>query len=333
MPEIIQEGVKMCTAVSYKTDDHYFGRNLDLDYSYAESVIISPRNFPFHFRKTDDVSSHYAIIGVAYVVDGYPLYYDAINEKGLGIAGLNFPENADYKPERNDKRNIAPFELIPWLLGICQSVDEVKEHLKDVNISNTPFSETLPLSPLHWMIADSTSSLTLEVVKDGIKLYDNPTHVLTNNPPFDVQMFLLNNYMSLSPHQPTNTFSPCLSLETYSRGMGALGLPGDLSSSSRFVKASFTRLNSVSGSSESESISQFFHILGSVAQPRGCVAADNGYEYTIYSTCYNTDKGILYYTTYENSQLSAVDMHKVDLDSKNLVSYPMIHGQQIAWQN
>ena len=113
-----------------------------------------------------------------------------------------------------------------------------------------------------------------------------------------------------------------------------MGLPGDLSSLSRFVKATFTKMNSLSGESESESISQFFHILGSVYQQRGCVhMGENQYEITIYSSCCNTDKGIYYYTTYENSQITGVDMHKENLDGSELVNYPLITGQQILMQN
>ena len=116
--------------------------------------------------------------------------------------------------------------------------------------------------------------------------------------------------------------------------MGAMGLPGDLSSASRFVKATFTKMNSVSGDSESESISQFFHILGSVEQQRGCVyMGDNKYEITIYSSCCNTDKGIYYYTTYENSQITGVDMYKENLETDKLIMYPLIPGQQIKMQN
>jgi choloylglycine hydrolase len=116
--------------------------------------------------------------------------------------------------------------------------------------------------------------------------------------------------------------------------MGALGLPGDLSSASRFVKVAFTKMNSLSGDSESESISQFFHILGSVEQQRGCVHMGEGkYEITLYTSCCNTDKGIYYYTTYENSQITAVDMHREDLEGNVPVSYPLITGQQIKYQN
>ena len=324
----------MCTAADYKTADHYFGRNLDLEYSYNETITVTPRNYPFHFRCGTDITSHHAIIGVAFVVDNYPLYYDAVNEKGLGIAGLNFPGNADYKPEEKGLDNIAPFELIPWILSQCSSVSEAETLLSRINITNTNFSDTLPLSPLHWMIADKNRAITVEAVKDGVKVFENPVHVLTNNPGFDIQMFSLNNYMSCSAKPPLNSFSTHLNLETYSRGMGGLGLPGDLSSQSRFIKAAFTRANSVSGTTESESISQFFHILGSAAQQRGCVdLGNNKYEYTIYTSCCNTDKGIFYYTTYENSQVSAVDMRKENLDSDKLVSYPMIKGQQIKMQN
>ena len=324
----------MCTAITYYTNDHYFGRNFDLEYSYNETVTITPRNYEFKFRKVESIKNHYAIIGMAYVTNNYPLYYDAINEKGLGMAGLNFPENADYKEIDVEKNNIAPFEFIPYILSQCSNVEEAKKILKNINIAKIDFSDELPVSPLHWIIADKESSITVESVKEGLKIYDNPVGVLTNNPTFDIQLFNLNNYMNLSTEKPVNNFSKNLNLETYSRGMGAIGLPGDLSSASRFVKAVFTRMNSKSGTSESESISQFFHILESVYQQRGCVhMGEDKYEITIYSSCCNMDKGIYYYTTYENSQISGIDMYKENLNDSELVSYNLIEGQQIIMQN
>lgn len=324
----------MCTAITYKTKDHYFGRSLDYEYSYDETVTITPRNFPFHFRKAGDCLHHHAMIGVAYVVDGQPLYYDATNEKGLSMAGLNFPGNADYKLEKAEMDNIAPFEFIPWILGQCATIMEARAKLGRLNLVNIPFSDQLPLAPLHWIISDRMESITVECTKQGLKIYPNPVGVLTNNPGFDMQMSRLNDYMGLSAYPPINHFSKDIAFETYSRGMGAMGLPGDLSSASRFVRAVFTKMNSVSGDSEQESISQFFHILGSVAQQRGCVRlGEDEYEITIYSSCCNTDKGIYYYTTYENSQITAVDMHREDLDSREPVSYPLLTGQQIRMQN
>ena len=324
----------MCTAVAYKTKDHYFGRNLDLEYSYHETVTITPRNYHFQFRNTQDMETHLAIIGMAYVVDSYPLYYDATNEKGLSMAALNFPDNAVYQPLKKDKVNVTSYELIAWILSRFQSVDEVVKILDEVNITNQCFNDELPISPLHFMVSDKNRSIVLEPMTTGLMVYDNPVNVLTNNPPFLYHLTNLNNYMSLTNETPKNNFSDKLTLNQYSRGMGSLGLPGDLSSVSRFVRAAFTTLNSVSGEKEEESVSQFFHILNAVYQQRGCVKMEKDvYEKTVYSSCCNTDKGIYYYTTYDNAQITAVDMHKEDLDGKELILYELIKEQQINYQN
>ena len=324
----------MCTAATYKTKDGYFGRTLDYEFSYGDEITITPRNYQFNFRNTESMNTHYAIIGMAYVAGNYPLYYDAINEKGLGIAGLNFVGNAAYNKPVENKTNIAQFELIPWILGQCSTIKDAKALLDNINIIDTPFNAELPLAQLHWIISDKDEAITVESMADGLHIYDNPVGILTNNPPFNIQMFSLNNYMNLSPKNPENKFSDKLPLHPYSRGMGAIGLPGDLSSASRFAKAAFTKMNSVSGNSEEESVSQFFHILGSVDQQRGCCEVHDGkYEITIYTSCCNLDKGIYYYTTYNNHQISAVDMHRENLDSDKLVRYPIILNQNINFQN
>ncbi len=324
----------MCTAATYKTADFYFGRTLDNDFSYGDEVTITPRNYPFHFRKLGDIDTHYAMIGMAYIAQDYPLYYDAVNEKGLAVAGLNFVGNAVYRECVNDKDNLAQFEFIPWILSQCATVKQTRVLLKRVNICNIKFAENLPAAQLHWIIADSEEAITVETVANGIKVYDNPVGVLTNNPPFDEQLFALNNYMHLSAKPPVNTFAPGLKLQQYSRGMGAIGLPGDLSSQSRFVRAAFTRMNAVSGKGELESVSQFFHILSAVDQQRGCCVLENGeYEVTLYTSCCNVTKGIYYYTTYDNHQITAVDMHRENVDGKILVRYPTVKEEQIWIQN
>ena len=324
----------MCTAVTYKTKDFYFGRTLDYEFSYCEEITITPRNFPFEFRHRDTIDNHYAIIGMAYVFEDYPLYYDGVNEKGLSMAGLNFVGNAVYNSYMDGKINIAQFEFIPYILGSCASVKEARVLLDNINLVNTPFSEKLPVSQLHWIIADKDDCITIESVADGLKIYDNPVGVLTNNPTFPEQIFNLNNYMHLSPNEPKNTFSDKLNLKKYSRGMGALGLPGDLSSQSRFVRVAFVKMNSVSDISEVDSVSQFFHILNSVDQQRGCCRLENNkYEITIYTSCCNATKGVYYYTTYNNHMISSVDMNKENINAKELIRFPLIIGEQINKQN
>ena len=324
----------MCTAATYKTKDFYFGRTLDYEFSYCEEVTVTPRNYPFHFRTMGTMERHYAMIGMAFVQEDYPLYYDAVNEKGLGMAGLNFVGNAAYRDPAPDKDNVAVFEFIPWVLSQCATVAEARKLIGKINLTTETFNAHLPVAYLHWLIADREEAITVEAMKDGIHIHDNPVGVLTNNPPFDQQMFRLKDFMHLSRKDPANRFAEGLDLTRYSRGMGALGLPGDLSSQSRFVRVAFVKMNSVSGDSEAESVSQFFHILGSVDQQRGCCDVGEGeYEITIYTSCCNADKGIYYYTTYDNHQITAVDMHKENLEGSALCRYPLVRDQQIFWQN
>lgn len=314
----------MCTAATYFSKDAYFGRNLDYDFSYGEEVVITPRKYPFHFRHAGLNDNHYSIIGMACVIDEDPLFYDAINEAGLGMAGLNFVGNAKYNKlnENDDVDNITQFEFIPWVLGQCANIEEVKRLLARINLLDEPYSDKLPIAALHWLISDNRETITVEATKDGLNIYDNTIGILTNNPPFDYQMFNLNNYINVSNKDPENHFG--VPLKIYSRGMGGIGLPGDLSSQSRFIKTAFTKVNSFTYDNEMESVSQFFHILASVEQQKGCCEVRKGaYEYTIYTSCCNLDKGIYYYTTYNNHQINALDMHAENLDGNEMISYPI----------
>lgn len=323
----------MCTAVSFCRKDHYFGRNLDLHYNYQESVVITPRNYPFRFYNADHFHNHYAMIGMATVTENYPLYYEATNEFGLSMAGLNFPGNAAYLPAQENMDNIAPFELIPWVLCQCESVRDAKRLLRSLNLTDVPFNREYKLTPLHWLLSDRNLSVVIEPRADGICVYDDPVGVLTNNPPFDYHLRNLCNYINLTPDAPENRFSSQITIHPYSHGMGAIGLPGDLSSASRFIRAAFTKLNSQCNDTESECVSQFFHILNAVAQTRGCAKIGDRYEITVYSSCCNTDKGIYYYTTYDNAQITAVQLFSAELDTSVLQSYPLIKAQQIHYMN
>ncbi len=324
----------MCTALKFKTNDTYFGRTLDLDCSYGEQVCIVPRNFPIMLREKEELTNHYAMIGIAIIVDNTPLFYDATNEYGVSMAGLNFPGNAYYNDLLEDKDNICQFEFIPWILGQCKNINEVRILLSKINIINTPFNERFPVSPLHWMISDSTESIVVESMKDGLHIYDNPVEVMTNNPPFNYQLFNLNNYRSLQDNNGKNTFLNNMELNEYCQGLGSLGLPGDVSSMSRFIRCVFNKEHSVCDLDEQSSVTQFFHILNSVEMVKGTCKVPNGhYDITVYTSCINSTKGLYYYTTYTNHQINCIDMNKINLDGNQVLSYPLLNTEQINYQN
>lgn len=376
----------MCTAISFTSKEHYFGRNLDLDRSYGEEVAVMPRKFPLTFRKSTAYREGYAIIGMATVVTGsetesykeyggLPLFYDAVNEHGLAIAGLNFPHNAYYVPtlnctsqicsaqpftdcvsenapilpltdyipkntatrprsDLNNKYTVAPFEVIPWILRQCKTVTEAVGLMKKTTVADIPFSSSLPVTPLHWMLSDKEQNATVEPTREGLKLYVNPVGVLTNNPPFPYQLENLKKYRDLKPYNPKIPNSCEDTYSSYSYGLGALGLPGDVSSKSRFVRADFALKNTAKEKSELASVGQFFHLLSSVEVVKGMCKTDEGSEhFTVYSSCMNTERGIYYYTTYGNRQIGCIDMRKTELSGKIISRFELLKEENVLRQN
>ena len=273
------------------------------------------------------------MIGMAHAADGYPLYYDATNEKGLSIAALSFPGESYYHEKKSDVLNLAPWELIPFVLGECETAAQAKPLLSKVNLTKEPFSKNLPLTPLHFLIADQYEAFVAEPTAKGLCLTENPVGILTNSPPFDFQMQYLNLFMGLSNKPVENRFSKEISFRKISHGMGAIGLPGDLSSPSRFVRAAFVKYHSFKRESEVHDIRQFFHILSSVEQQKGCVDLDGKFEFTLYSSCCDTDKGVYYYKTYDNSTIVGIDMKKEDTDGNSPIVYPLIREGGFAILN
>lgn len=322
----------MCTALSLHEQGHYFGRTLDLDCSYGEKVCIVPRNFPLTFPTLEDMTQHYAIIGMAVMAGNTPLFYDGANEKGLCMAGLNFPGNAVYQPWKPGAVNIPPYAFITWVLGKFSAVSQVKEALKNGNLVDIAFAEGVPNSPLHWIVSDEKESVVVESAGDGLHVYSDPVHVMTNNPPFPYQLFQLNNFRSLSPATSLNTFCRELDLKVYSQGLGAIGLPGDVSSMSRFVRIAFNAHNSRCGNCDP--VEQFFHLLGSVEMIQGCCRTDEGLlDITVYTSCIHPASGRYYYHTYGNRRIHCVDMTRENLDGDKAVTYELHREPDVFYHN
>ena len=309
----------MCTAISY---NNYFGRNLDLEYSYNEQVVITPKNYRFNFTDNRILDKGYAIIGVATVCENYPLYYDACNEYGLAGAGLNFPYNDLYSNDENSvMQKIAPYEILPAVLRTCKSIAEVKELLTNTIFINKSFNDNFKATNMHYMFADSCSSITVESKNGVVNVYDNTVNVLTNTPTFIEQIENLKQYQNLTNEETNKTLN--------SKGTGALGLPGDFTSKSRFVRAEFLLRTTVSLGND---LTEFYNVLSSVAEPKGSVKVnDNKYFYTQYSSCMDLKEKIYYYKTYENSRIYAVRLSNID--GKDLAAYDLIKTQDIRFQN
>ena len=326
----------MCTAITYAANDFYFGRTLDNDISYNEEVVITPRNYPLLFSDGSYLTEHNAIIGMACVEDKYPLYYDAFNELGLCIAGLNFIGNGIYsKKDKPGMYNIAQYELVLWILSKCRSCAEAIELIRKTNIKDTDFSESLPCAKLHWLIADKKDCITLEITEKGTDIYENSVGVLTNNPPFPDHLSELIKYNHLTAANPQEYVEIKNKINSYSFGMGAFGLPGDLSSSSRFIRASYTKRTSVNESDDNEStVNQFFHILSSVNQCSGATVTENGkYETTVYTSCCNADRGIYYYKSYNNSRINSVKLTGENIKGNDLIRFALTTEEDIKYLN
>lgn len=318
----------MCTAIA---QGRFFGRNLDLEYGYNEQLIVTPRHLPLQYRRAKTLLSHYAIIGMATVDQGYPLYFDAVNEKGLAMAGLDFPGNAYYAPEQRNRTNIAPFELIPWVLSQCSTVKETKNLLAETHVADIAYSEKFPQAPLHWIVADQEGSIVLEPMRDGLKIYDNPVGVLTNNPPFPYHMDHLAGFQQLSAGTQQHNIES-LNLIPYGGGMGAIGLPGDFSSPSRFVKCAFVKLHS--SSAQADPVTQFFHLLDTVAMPAGAVRVRGDQnEITRYSCCCDLTEGIYYYVTYGNRRIQAAKLYDQAIDGSALICFQLPTAQDVRYHN
>lgn len=324
----------MCTGILFRNGNcSYFGRNLDLQYQLANEPAICPRKYVLNYRHLESMNDHSAIVGMAMTRYGYPLFFEGINEYGLGAASLNFPGYGQYSPRTIEgKKNVCSFELIPYILTTCKSIEDAKKELSEICIVADDFNENIKSVPLHWMIADKTGSIVIEPMADGVHVYDNPYNVLSNAPDYPAQAVNVANYINLTPEYPVNRMFPHMNVPLYSSGMGSDGLPGGLDSMSRFVRAAFMTNNSVAPKSDEATLNQFFRILGTVEQISGInKEKDNLYEITNYTSGGNLETMDFYWTSYNNQQIRGVHTKALDLDGNELIVLPLEDTQNIQW--
>lgn len=326
----------MCTGILYRNGSQaLFGRNLDLQYQLGNELTVCPRNYVLPFRHIKEITNHSAIFGMAIARYGYPLYFEGVNESGLGVASLNFPAYGKYSQEPEEgKTNITSFELIPYLLCTCKSVEEAKRELANMCIVADSFNAQIVSVPLHWIAADKNGSIVIEQTESGLHVYDNPLNVLANAPDYPAQAVNFANYIALSPAAPENRAAAHVDIPLYSSGMGSDGLPGGLDSMSRFCRVAFMLNNSKAEENQTSTVSQFFHILNCVAQIRGAnLEKDGFYEITNYSAGADLETMDYFWTTYDCPQIQALHTKALDLDGSELICFPAESGEPIHWKN
>lgn len=289
----------MCSTFKFK---NCVGRNFDFDVSYKEQVIQIPRYKYFNV---------YNIIGVVSgITEDFPLMYDGMNEKGLVCTALAFDNNADYKSADeidNDeiKIKIRPYEFVFGILSGFESVAEVKKILNKSVIVDEDFSADIKNSDLHWFVADEKESIIVEQTKDGLKIFDGS--VMTNNPPYDLQVELYDIFNQMIGDLP---FKPLFKYSSYeTRGLETTNLNGDYTSFGRFERLTYLKNNLENNENRFNEISQSFHLLGSVEQIYGSTPVDDGFEYTIYSVVYDMKDLVMYAKPYDSKLVYRYDMN------------------------
>lgn len=315
----------MCTALTIVNDGMFFGRNLDLDEHFNEQIVIVSRNYPIVLKNESSLDQHYAIMGTATLINHYPLFADGFNEKGLAMAGLNFPHGCSYSdtPKQNCI-NLTPYEIILYTLAKYETVAQVKKDYQNLNLYAQDFMTGVGCATLHWILSDEHDCIVIESRHDGLKIIDNPTGIMTNCPNFEYHLTNLDYYISLNTKQPTNQWMKDMDLKVIGSGSGSFGLPGDYSSPSRMIRANFLKQAFVKTADVDETVVSFFHTLDGVSYVKGSAVNENGtLEYTLYSNCFDTKRKTYYYKTYQGYQIAKLSMDHVDLDVNQIYHYPM----------
>ena len=281
----------MCTAIFDIKYGPMLGRTLDLEYTNGEKVLRVERERELRYLFEPTERTRAAMIGTAYPGEGFPLFYDAVNEHGVAAAALNFPHSASYRTSRTKAHAVASFEVIPWVLGRCKTAAEAAELLRNTSIMGNQAAPELPASPLHWIIADRRECYAVEPLEEGTAVTPNPYGVLTNEPPFSHHVLHLSQFSALSPHTKDSPLYP--QLPRLSNGTGAVGLPGDWSSPSRFVRAAFVRACTLCEEPKNkksdelpQEINRFFHMMDTIALPLGVAYTEDQKPIsTVYTAC------------------------------------------------
>ncbi|KAA0820725.1 choloylglycine hydrolase family protein, partial [Bacillus sp. AY2-1] len=255
----------MCTSLTLQTKSgqHLFARTMDFALDFNQEVIIVPRRYQWNNITGETIKAKQAVVGMGINDQGRIILADGVNESGMTCATLYFPGFATYSNSIDDnKTNLAPFDFVAWSLTQFNSVEELKKSVDSISFLDVPLSVLGVIPPLHWILADKWGEcIVLEPTIEGLKMYDNPLGVMTNSPEFNWHLQNLRQYVGLKsqPYAPTQWGD--VPLSAFGQGSGSMGLPGDFTPPSRFVRAAYSKQNIQGVDNEEEGVSAVFHIL------------------------------------------------------------------------
>ncbi len=327
--------LEACTGLKLKAQDGSIvtGRTFEFGVQVATTAVVIPRGFAFTGTTPNGPGLKYqGKYGVVGVIAGDDLAaMDGMNEKGIAVGTFYFPGYAGYAAIINDNQSkaLSPVEFPNWILTQFASLEELKAALPTVLIAPTVTKTwgTTP-APFHYIVYDkSGNSLVIEPIGGKLVTYDNKIGVFTNSPSFDWQMTNLRNYINLTPFNVKPLKVEGVTLAPFGQGSGMVGLPGDFTPPSRFVRAAIFSITAIPSKNSQEAVPQLFHILNQFDIPVGAVKAkENGIVYsdaTLATTVKDPQALKYYFRTYENQTIHAIDLNRFDLNAKEVKKVAM----------
>ncbi|MFO0917633.1 MAG: choloylglycine hydrolase family protein [Planctomycetaceae bacterium] len=317
-----------CTGITIKPKDGsvVFARTLEFAADLKSNVIVVPRG-----RESVGTApgnqpglrwkNKYAAVGAN--AFGLPVIIDGLNDQGLHVGLFYFPGFAKYQQvtAQDSGKALAPWELGSYLLGTCRDINEATAAAKGVLVGEVVQPDMGIVPPAHYIVTDAGgNSVVLEYVEGKLLIHANPFGVMSNAPTFDWHMTNLGNYVTLSKKNVERVDLAGNEIKGLGQGSGMLGLPGDFTPPSRFVRAVAYSKTALPVTTAKEGVLQAFHILNQFDIPKGAAqGVEHGqevYDYTLWTSAADLKNLRYYFRTYDNSRIRMVDMKTLDLDAK-----------------
>lgn len=298
----------MCTSIFTKTlnDEYILSRTMDFSFPLDAAPMYIPKGYQWVSATKEKMTTKHAFIGAGRLLGDTYFVADGVNEAGLSAAELYLPGEVKYNKESNPtKTNVAPHELILWLLGNCETVDEVAKKIGHFNLMEIEAPLLNTVTPLHWIITDKKGGcVVIEPTEYQLHVKQNPVGVMTNSPQLEWHTQNLRNYLNVQPKQFDPVHFGNFVAEPFSQGTGTSGLPGGYTPPERFVRAAFFKEHIAEAKDEAQGISNAYHILSTVRIPKGIVVTSNGAsDYSLYVGSMCNQSKTYYYSSYDNHQV------------------------------